>query len=187
VVDRGPQASTIEHLTTGPARGLGEHGAKPLRTEIRAARARHEPATRTQKPERPRVEVAIPATRGVDVTSPPRERRGIENDTVEPLTIADHSLEHVEHVPADDPDLASVPLRAGHDLGDSIYEARLFVRGTVDSLGADCVEKEMRPEHLELLQDLLVRAGVEAEPGDFRRYGSARRLYNFNVDHAASY
>jgi len=76
---------------------------------------------------------------------------------------------------------------AGHDLGDSIYEARLFVRGTVDSLGADCVEKEMRPEHLELLQDLLVRAGVEAEPGDFRRYGSARRLYNFNVDHAASY
>jgi glutamate synthase domain-containing protein 3 len=76
---------------------------------------------------------------------------------------------------------------AGHDLGDSIYEARVFVRGAVDSLGADCVEKDMRPEHLELLQELLTRAGVDADPRAFRRYGSARRLYHFNVDHAASY
>ncbi len=37
---------------------------------------------------------------------------------------------------------------AGDALGDSIYEARLFVRGKVKSLGADCIEKEMRPEHL---------------------------------------
>ena len=36
---------------------------------------------------------------------------------------------------------------AGDALGDSIYEARLFVRGKVKSLGADCIEKEMRPEH----------------------------------------
>ena len=36
---------------------------------------------------------------------------------------------------------------AGEALGDSIYEARLFVRGTVKSLGADCIEKEMKPEH----------------------------------------
>jgi glutamate synthase domain-containing protein 3 len=33
---------------------------------------------------------------------------------------------------------------AGDSLGDSIYEARLFVRGKVKSLGADCIEKEMR-------------------------------------------
>ena len=32
---------------------------------------------------------------------------------------------------------------------DSIYEARLYVRGAVESLGADCVEKEMRAEHVE--------------------------------------
>jgi glutamate synthase domain-containing protein 3 len=44
---------------------------------------------------------------------------------------------------------------AGEALGDSLYEARLFVRGKVKSLGADCIEKEMRPEHLELLADLL--------------------------------
>ena len=34
--------------------------------------------------------------------------------------------------------------RRRRGLGDSIYEARLFVRGTVKSLGADCIEKEMR-------------------------------------------
>ena len=73
---------------------------------------------------------------------------------------------------------------AGDALGDSIYEARLFVRGTVKSLGADCVEKEMRPEHLEILRDLLARGGVDAKPEEFRRYGSARTLYNFKVDNA---
>ncbi|PZO80039.1 MAG: protein GlxC [Mesorhizobium amorphae] len=76
---------------------------------------------------------------------------------------------------------------AGEALGDSIYEARLFVRGTVKSLGADCIEKEMRPEHHEILRDLLARAGVDAKPEEFRRYGSARKLYNFNIDNADAY
>lgn len=76
---------------------------------------------------------------------------------------------------------------AGDALGDSLYEARLFVRGKVKSLGADCIEKEMRPEHLELLADLLKQAGSDADPSEFRRYGSARKLYNFNVDHAGEY
>jgi glutamate synthase domain-containing protein 3 len=76
---------------------------------------------------------------------------------------------------------------AGEALGDSLYEARLFVRGAVKSLGADCVEKEMRPEHLAILADLLARAGSDARPEDFRRYGSARRLYNFHVDNAGAY
>lgn len=76
---------------------------------------------------------------------------------------------------------------AGDALGDSLYEARLFVRGAAKSLGADCIEKEMRPEHLELLADLLERAGANARPEEFRRYGSARKLYNFNVDHAGEY
>ena len=76
---------------------------------------------------------------------------------------------------------------AGDALGDSLYEARIFVRGSVKSLGADCVEKEMRPEHAEILRDLLERAGIEADPSEFRRYGSARKLYNFNVDNASAY
>jgi glutamate synthase domain-containing protein 3 len=77
---------------------------------------------------------------------------------------------------------------AGDALGDSIYEARLFVRGDVKSLGADCIAKAMRPEHLALLQDLLNRAGVRnAKPGEFKRYGSSRALYNFHIDNVDSY
>lgn len=76
---------------------------------------------------------------------------------------------------------------AGDALGDSLYEARLFVRGSVKSLGADCIEKEMRPEHLELLKDLLEQGGADAKPEEFKRYGSARKLYNFHVDHAGAY
>ncbi len=76
---------------------------------------------------------------------------------------------------------------AGDALGDSLYEARLFVRGSVKSLGSDCIEKEMRPEHIEILKDLLAKAGADAKPEEFRRYGSARTLYNFHVDHASAY
>ena len=36
---------------------------------------------------------------------------------------------------------------AGDALGDSCYEARLFVRGSVKSLGADCEEKKMNKQH----------------------------------------
>jgi glutamate synthase domain-containing protein 3 len=76
---------------------------------------------------------------------------------------------------------------AGEALGDSLYEARIYVRGAVAGLGADCVEKELRAEHVEQLAGLLARAGVDADPARFRRYGSARRLYNFHVDNLGSY
>jgi methylamine---glutamate N-methyltransferase subunit B len=76
---------------------------------------------------------------------------------------------------------------AGDALGDSLYEARIYVRGSVKSLGADCVEKELRAEHVAELADLLAAAGMDADPADFRRYGSARTLYNFHVDNASSY
>lgn len=73
---------------------------------------------------------------------------------------------------------------AGHGLGDSLYEAQIFVRGSVESLGADCVEKEMSPAQLSTLKELLARAGIDADPASFRRYGSARQLYNFHIDNA---
>lgn len=77
---------------------------------------------------------------------------------------------------------------AGEALGDSLYEARIFVRGKVESLGADCIEKEMRAEHVELIGNLLEKAGIsDARPEEFSRYGSARKLYNFNVDNADAY
>jgi len=76
---------------------------------------------------------------------------------------------------------------AGDALGDSLYEARIYVQGSVKSLGADCVEKEMRAEHLAELAELLAAAGMAADPAGFRRYGSARQLYNFHVDNASAY
>ncbi len=76
---------------------------------------------------------------------------------------------------------------AGDALGDSIYEARLYVRGAVAGLGADCIEKELRAEHVAQLAALLDVAGIDADPADFRRYGSARQLYNFKVDNAGAY
>jgi glutamate synthase domain-containing protein 3 len=78
---------------------------------------------------------------------------------------------------------------AGEALGDSLYEARIFVRGTVKSLGADCIEKEMRDEHYALVEELLRKgeADHKAKPEEFRRYGSARKLYTFNIDNASSY
>src|SRR6516165_5407706 len=71
---------------------------------------------------------------------------------------------------------------AGEALGDSLYEARLFVRGRVESLGADCIEKPLGTEHKAVLVRLLNAAGVgnEIDVNSFRRYGSARKLYHFH-------
>ncbi|MGQ4599793.1 GltB/FmdC/FwdC-like GXGXG domain-containing protein [Nocardia sp. R6R-6] len=76
---------------------------------------------------------------------------------------------------------------AGEALGDSLYEARIYVRGTVASLGADCVAKPMRDTHLAELRELLTAAGMAADPAEFTRYGSARSLYNFHVDNVGAY
>jgi glutamate synthase domain-containing protein 3 len=76
---------------------------------------------------------------------------------------------------------------AGDALGDSLYEAKIFVRGAVASLGADCEEKPMTAEDKSILADLLARAGCDAAPEDFRRFGSARTLYHFHVDNAGTY
>jgi len=76
---------------------------------------------------------------------------------------------------------------AGDALGDSIYEARLYVKGSAKSLGADCVEKPLRPQHLAELTELLAAAGFDEDPAAFRRYGSARALYHFQADKSDAY
>ena len=77
---------------------------------------------------------------------------------------------------------------AGDALGDSIYETHVYVRGRVASLGADCVEKELRPRHLDELRSLLDSGGfADLDASEFRRYGSARQLYTFKLDNAGAY
>ena len=77
---------------------------------------------------------------------------------------------------------------AGEALGDSLYEARIYVGGEVKSLGADCIEKPMEAEHVEELKSLLKSAGIDdSDVSRFKRFGSARKLYTFNIDHAGEY
>ena len=77
---------------------------------------------------------------------------------------------------------------AGDALGDSLYEARIYVGGEVKSLGADCIEKPMQDEHQAELKTLLELAGLsDVDLSKFKRYGSQRKLYNFNIDHAGEY
>ena len=59
----------------------------------------------------------------------------------------------------------------------------LYVPASVAGLGADCVEKEMRDEHVARSRELLAGRDRRTIAG-FRRYGSARQLYNFKVDNA---
>ena len=77
---------------------------------------------------------------------------------------------------------------AGEALGDSLYETDIFVKGSVKSLGADCVEKKMEKKHLNKISTLLKKSEIKnIKPDSFKRYGSARKLYNFNIDNVSSY
>ena len=71
----------------------------------------------------------------------------------------------------------------------SIYEARIFVRGKVKGLGADCIEKPLKEEHRTQLGKLLKEAGLDGQvdPSEFRRYGSGRTLYHFHMDNLEAY
>jgi glutamate synthase domain-containing protein 3 len=77
----------------------------------------------------------------------------------------------------------------GEALGDSLYEADLYVRGNVKSLGADCIAKPLRDAHKAALVRLLNAAGVgdQVDASSFRRYGSARKLYHFHIDNIGQY
>ena len=78
---------------------------------------------------------------------------------------------------------------AGEKSGDSIYETLLYVRGSVASLGADCIERPMTDEARQDLYVRLEKAGLAggADLSAFRCYGSARTLYHFHVDNAGAY
>src|SRR5262249_30033337 len=73
---------------------------------------------------------------------------------------------------------------AGGALAYASYEPHLSVGGTVKGLGADCVNKPLQDYHRAELARLLKAGGVKGEIdiSRFRRYGSARRLYQFHID-----
>lgn len=71
---------------------------------------------------------------------------------------------------------------AGPNLGDSLYEATIYVRGKIHSLGADAQEEEVQSADFERLTHLLAAAEIDYAPSEFKRIASARSLYHWNAD-----
>ncbi|MCH2209683.1 MAG: hypothetical protein MK110_00155 [Fuerstiella sp.] len=71
---------------------------------------------------------------------------------------------------------------AGPNIGDSLYEATIYVRGKIHSLGADAQEEEMQAEDFEQVDHLLTAAEIDCDSKNFRRVASARSLYHWNAD-----
>ncbi len=71
---------------------------------------------------------------------------------------------------------------AGDALGDSLYEAVIYLRGNVKSLGADAHEEPMTAEDHGAVAMLLDEAGYAHDPHEFKRIASMRSLYHWNAD-----
>ena len=73
---------------------------------------------------------------------------------------------------------------AGEALGDSLYEAVIYVRGSVASLGADARgAADDRRRGRDACARLLARRRLRRTIARaFRRIGSARKLYHWNAD-----
>jgi methylamine---glutamate N-methyltransferase subunit B len=77
---------------------------------------------------------------------------------------------------------------AGHGLGDSLYEAVIYVAGSIASLGADARVEELTDEDVAVVKALVERAGFDhISPGDVTRVASARQLYHFSSEHHGVY
>ena len=69
---------------------------------------------------------------------------------------------------------------AGPGLGDSLYEAVIYVGGTIGSLGADAQVVELTADDATVIAVLLAESGVEGPaPETFTKVTSARTLYHF--------
>ena len=72
-------------------------------------------------------------------------------------------------------------------MGDSLYEAVIYVRGTVKSLGADARYESMTADDYAGVKELLAKAELHHDPRTFRRIASAKQLYNWNADAGLEY
>ncbi len=76
---------------------------------------------------------------------------------------------------------------AGPGLGDSLYEAVIYVGGKIHGLGADAREEEFTAADREAVANLLALAGIDHGPAGFKRIASARTLYHWNAEHSGHY
>ena len=77
---------------------------------------------------------------------------------------------------------------AGHGLGDSLYEAVIYVAGSIASLGADAEVQEMTDDDVLQVKQLIEECGFDhIDPHQVTRVGSARQLYHFSTHNHGSY
>jgi glutamate synthase domain-containing protein 3 len=71
---------------------------------------------------------------------------------------------------------------AAPGLGDSLFEAVIYVRGTLGVLVADAQQEPMTEDDVAQVESLLQQADLEYDPQQFKRVASARTLYHWNAD-----
>ncbi|HEY9906873.1 MAG TPA: hypothetical protein V6D18_04620 [Thermosynechococcaceae cyanobacterium] len=76
---------------------------------------------------------------------------------------------------------------AGDALGDSLYEAVIYVRGEIKSLGADAQIEPMSETDVATVGELLEKAEFSYDPRAFKRVASAKQLYHWNADAQQEY
>jgi len=76
---------------------------------------------------------------------------------------------------------------AGDALGDSLYEAVIYVKGKIKSFGADAHEEPMTDADYTAVAELLKEARFDHDPRGFKRVASMRSLYNWNADASQEY
>jgi glutamate synthase domain-containing protein 3 len=77
---------------------------------------------------------------------------------------------------------------AGDGLGDSLYEAVIYVAGTVKGLGTDARIEDLTEADVRTVRDLVKICGFDhIDPENVTRVASARSLYHFSTQHHDSY
>jgi methylamine---glutamate N-methyltransferase subunit B len=77
---------------------------------------------------------------------------------------------------------------AGHGLGDSLYEAVIYVAGHIASLGADAQVEELTDEDVLVVKQLVADSGFDhIDAQTVTRVASARQLYHFSTHNHGSY
>lgn len=71
---------------------------------------------------------------------------------------------------------------AGAALGDSLYEAVVYVQGSIASLGADAQIQDLSEQDVAAIRALADRAGFDhIDPENVTRVASAKELYHFDA------
>jgi glutamate synthase domain-containing protein 3 len=69
---------------------------------------------------------------------------------------------------------------AGDGIGDSMYEGTVYVGGTIQALGADCVEAELTADDRVMLEQELSQNDIDAGGMDWKKLVAGRKLWNFS-------